>query len=374
MKITNLIIGAGPAGLAVAGRMRKQGIDFEMIEQTDKIAYAWHQHYERLHLHTVKQLSNLPHLDFPEHYPLYVPRAQVVEYMESYAKTFDIQPHFNQEVISISKTDSGDWAVKTKSNNNYITKNVIIATGMNRRIFVPYFEGEENYQGTIIHSRDYKNAEPYRGKKVLVIGMGNTGAEIALDLSENNAQTFIAVRSPLSLVPRDLNGRPVQLTAKKLAKLPFGLGDWLGGFIRKIYFGDLRKYGLESLKIPPVTYLRETGKSPMIDIGTIKAIKAGQIKVLKKIDCFYEKGVKFENGEKIEFDNIILATGYRAKIDDFLERAEEVLDKYHLPCPPIGTGYHQGVFFNGYDNYKLGGALGTIFTDSKTIVDFIKNQ
>ena len=87
---STLIIGAGPAGLAVAGRLRKQGLDFEVVEKTDMIASSWQGHYDRLHLHTVKQFSHLPHLPFPEDYPLYVPRLDLVRHYENYAKTFDI--------------------------------------------------------------------------------------------------------------------------------------------------------------------------------------------------------------------------------------------------------------------------------------------
>ncbi len=371
MQVSNLIIGAGPAGLAVAGRMRKQDIPFEIIEQSNVIASSWHQHYERLCLHTVKQLSNLPHLDFPEDYPLYVPRNQVVEYMQNYAKHFDIQVRFNQSVEFISKNEDDTWTVKTQD-KNYSTKNVIIATGMNRIPNFPTFEGQENFEGTIEHSRFYKNALSHNNKKVLVIGMGNSGAEIALDLSENGAETYLSVRGPISLVPRDLNGRPVQLTALTLAKIPFGLGDKVGNIIRKIYFGDIRKYGLEPIPVPPVIHLRDTGKTPVIDIGTIKAIKEGKIKIKGGIQHFSRDKVHFKDGTEEVINHVVVATGYRAKIEDFLERGTEVLDDYGLPCPPIGRGFHKGIYFNGFDNYKLGGALGTIFNDSETIVEDIK--
>jgi len=353
--------------------MRKRGLDFEMIEQTDKIAYSWHNHYERLCLHTVKQFSNLPHLDFPKDYPLYVPRSQVVEYMENYAAHFDVKPHFNKTVQFISKIDN-KWQVKIKDGESIIAENIIIATGMNRIINLPNLKGQDTFQGTIQHSRFYKNAIPHQNQKVLVVGMGNSGAEIALDLSEQGAETYLSIRSPISLVPRDLNGRPVQVTAKQLAKLPFGLGDWLGGFIRKLYFGDIRKYGLEPLSSPPAVYLKETGKSPTIDIGTIKAIKEGLINVVKDIDYLSEKAVHFKDGTSQEIDHIVLATGYRAKVEEFLERGEEVLDAYRLPHPTIGKNYHEGIYFNGFDNYKLGGALGTIHTDSLTIVEHIQNK
>ena len=367
-KVQNLIIGAGPAGLAVAGRMRQQKIPFELIEQSGKIAYRWHHHYDRLHLHTVKSLSHLPHLPFPKSYPTYVPRLKLIEYYEQYAQHFDIQPIYNTRVETIEKKDS-TWHVTTNTQQSFEADQVVIASGANRVPNVPNWEGQEDYKGTFIHSRAYKNPAEYKGQKVLVIGLGNTGAEIALDLSEQGINTYIAVRSPVSIVPRDVNGRPVQTTARIMAKAPFGIGDWLGTQISKLYIGNLSKYGVPMEKLPPAVVLRDTGKTPVIDIGTAKQIKKGAIKVIGDITSFYEKGVLSKAGEQLEFDAVILATGYRAQLGDFVEKVDMLLDPYGLPKAPIGTGYHKGLYFIGFDNYKLGGLLGTILTDSEVIVD-----
>ncbi|MEE9373002.1 MAG: NAD(P)/FAD-dependent oxidoreductase, partial [Saprospiraceae bacterium] len=260
-----MIIGAGPAGLAMAGRLSIAGIPFKIIEQSDKIAVTWHNHYDRLHLHTVKQLSALPHMDFPENYPTYVPRAKVVEYLNQYAEKFSIKPHFNTQVTQLEKKGS-HWHIATKGGKVFTANNVIISTGVNRNIKVPKWPGKSQFEGNITHSRYYKNPSFYKNKKVLVVGMGNTGAEVAFDLSEHHVNTHISVRGEIGLVPRDINGRPIQLTAKKLEKLPFGLGDWIGTQMRKIIFGNLSKYGLKVSKMHPVAQLKQTGKTPVIDI------------------------------------------------------------------------------------------------------------
>lgn len=363
----NLIIGAGPAGLAVAGRLRKAGQDFSILEQSDKIAWSWHNHYDRLCLHTVKQLSHLPHLPFAEDYPLYVPREDLIRYYEDYAKHFDIVPAFGEAVSSVQKTEQG-WEVHTQSGKVWLSPNVIFATGVNRIPNVPSFTGQDAFQGDIIHSRDYRKPDPYQGKKVLIIGMGNTGAELALDLAEAGVETYLSVRSPITIVPRDVMGNPVQLTAKKLDKLPFGLGDWLGTQIRKIVIGNLQKHGVPLSKVHPVQQLRETGKTPVIDLGTVKQIKSGAIKVRPNIDHFLAHGVKFVNGQEQAIDSVILATGYKARIEEFVKNADKLLDRHQYPKSPIATGEHQGLYFIGFDNYKLGGILGTITTDSEIIV------
>jgi len=366
-----IIIGAGPAGLAIAGRLRRRNIDFQILEATSKIASAWHNHYDRLHLHTVKQWSHLPHFPFPKDYPIYIPRKKLIEYYANYSRKFEINPIFNKQVISIEKNNTF-WQIRTKDAGLYQAEKVIVSTGVNRIPVRPNFEGENLFAGEIIHSKKYKNPIAFKGKKVLVVGMGNTGAEIALDLSEQDIETFLSVRGPVNIVPRDLNGRPVQITAKKLAKLPFGIGQWLSNQIRKIYIGNLDKYGIETPKKSPFKQLHETGKTPVVDIGTVAAIKAGKIKVLPDIIKLSATCAYFSNETEQKIDAIILATGYKPKIEEFIERGLEVLDKFDCPNTPIGSGFHKNMYFLGFDNYKLGGILGILIDESKQIADAVE--
>lgn len=366
-----LIIGAGPAGLAIAGRLRRLNIPFEIIEKSDHVASTWHAHYDRLHLHTVKERSHLPHLPFPEDYPRYVSRQQLVAYYEMYAKAFDIKPHFGEEVISIKKSND-HWRVKTLSGKKWDAQHVVIATGVNRSVNRPLFEGEETFQGRILHSRLYKNADAFHDQKVLVVGMGNTGAEIALDLSEHDIETYLSVRSPVNIVPRDTFAGPTQLTALRLSKLPIGLGDRLGNLLRTLMVGNLSKYGIPTPKLAPAAQLRIFGKTPVIDIGTVAQIKAGKIKVLPGIQHFEKDGVVFTNGEKHPFDTVILATGYHAKLQDFLEPTEDLLDAQGFPKTVIGTAQFDGLYFLGFDNYVAGGILGVIYRDSEKIATQIR--
>ncbi len=370
--IKNIIIGAGPAGLAVAGRMKKAGIEYTLLEKSQTVGNAWRNHYDRLHLHTVKQWSHLPYMPFPDDFPTYVSRKQLVDYLENYAAKFNIKPIFNEEIIFIKK--SGEhWQLNANSGKTYLAENVIIATGLNSRPNVPKWKGQEKFKGDIVHSAFYKNPKPYIGKKTLVVGFGNTGAEVALDLSEHGVETYCVARGEISLVPRDLNGRPVQVTAKQLEKLPFGLGDWLGSQVRKVYFGNVKKYGLKIAKGHPAVLLRKTGKTPLIDIGTIAAIKKGDIKIMPDIEHFTQTGVQFKNGQHVDFESVILATGYRAKIEELIERGQELLDKYNCPKGTTADGYHKGIYFVGFDNYKLGGIIGTIVDDSKSVVEKLRN-
>lgn len=366
-----LIIGAGPAGLAMAGRLRTKGLPFEVVERDEVVGSAWHRHYERLHLHTVKQMSHLPHLPFPDDYPKYVPRELLCDYFQQYAETFDVKPHFGQEVTEISRSEDGQWQVRTAAGQAWTAKHVVVATGVNRVPHRPVFEGQERFGGRLLHSREYKNARPFRGERVLIIGMGNTGAEIALDLAENGAEAFISVRGPVNIVPRDFLGRPTQKTALLLARLPQRLGDAIGNLVRNLTMGDLRRYGLPLSDLPPARQLREQGKTPVIDIGTAQQIRLGKVKILPGIRSIFENGAIFVNGRRYTFDAIILATGYRARVQDFLAETDGLLDEYEAPNCCIGEGRHQGLYFLGFDNYSPGGILGTIYRDSGLIAEHL---
>ncbi|TIT47458.1 MAG: NAD(P)/FAD-dependent oxidoreductase, partial [Mesorhizobium sp.] len=186
------IIGAGPAGLAVAACLRQAGVDFVILEKEQQAVPAWRRHYDRVHLHTTKRYSSLPFVPFPKDYPRYVPRHLVVEYLDAYAKRFDLEPRFGETVRAITREGRG-WRVESTS-GALRAWHVVIASGYNAEPLLPKFAGIDAFKGKTLHSADYRNATPFAGQSVLVVGMGNTGAEIALDLAEGGARPTISVR------------------------------------------------------------------------------------------------------------------------------------------------------------------------------------
>lgn len=360
----NLIIGAGPGGLAVAGCFTRDHLSYMMIEQTQQVAHSWHHHYDRLHLHTVKELSYLPYKPYPSDFPKYISRHQFAEYCDAYAREFQIKPHFGQEASSIRR-EGDHWQVDTTDGNHYRVDRVIIATGFNRKPYSPRWSGMDDYQGTLIHSREYQSGADFRGKKVLVVGMGNTGAEIAADLAEQGAMPSISVRGPVNVLLRDPFGRPVQKTAIMLAKLPNWLGDGIGRLTTAITVGNLEKYGLGKPKMAPSEQLRVLGQTPVIDVGTLPLIKQGKIKVLPEVQAFTTKGVRC-NSEVYGFDAVILATGYRAAIEDFLEDTSGVFDERGVPRG-WKVPQQPGLYFVGYDCYTPGGLLYVIRRDAMKV-------
>ena len=256
-----------------------------------------------------------------------------------------------------------------KGENFY--KKVIIATGVNRVPMSPRFKNEALYKGDIIHSKTYKNPAPFLNKKVLIVGMGNTGAEIALDLCNSNVQTDISIRSKINIVPLEFLGRATQETAFTMSKLPKPIAIALSSLVQKVAIGNLSKFGIDKPDMSPVDQLTKTGKTPVIDLGTVAAIKSGKISIQKDIDSFTPTGVKFVNGKEIDYDAVLLCTGYRAQIADFLENADSTLDENGNPKHCIGREEWKNMYFLGFDLFKIGGILGIINQESEQIVNHL---
>ncbi|WP_460953753.1 flavin-containing monooxygenase [Spirosoma litoris] len=368
---TTLIIGAGPAGLAMAGRLAQLGLPFTVLEASDHIGFSWRNHYDRLHLHTVKEYSALPHLPFPASYPTYVPRLQFVEYLEQYAEHFNIRPKFNQKVSSIHRNQDGQWQVQTET-DLFTAERVIVATGYNRVPNAPELPGQPNFRGIIWHSYEYRNGAPFRNENVLVVGMGNTGAELALDLLENGAKPFISVRSPINIIRREVFGRPAQPIAILLSKLPNWLCDYLSKLTQRASVGDVSVYGLGKPKHSP-TYDNRRGKTPVIDVGTIDQIKAGAITVVPAIERINAKTITFSDGRELPFDAIILATGYRTGLSTFLGdtlSAQLLNDRGYPKKLWFDEAPFQGLYFLGF-SVPVTGVLNLLTRDSERIVDHI---
>ncbi|WP_375443954.1 flavin-containing monooxygenase [uncultured Fibrella sp.] len=368
--MNTLIIGAGPAGLAVAGRLAKLGQPFTLLEATDDVGAAWRKHYDRLCLHTVKEESALPHLPYPADYPTYVSRDQLVTYLEQYIAHFSIKPLFNQFVRTVERSPAGHWLAKTKT-HTFEADNLVVCTGYNRVPYQPDVPGLSGFRGIVLHSREYRTGATFKGQRVLVVGMGNTGAELALDLQEQGAFPTISVRGPVNIVKRDTFGRPAQPSAIKLSKLPNWFYDFAARMSQKLTVGDLSQYGLITPPYPSSYQIRVLGKIPVIDLGTVDQIKAGTIAVRPGIEQVNPDSVTFTDGREDPFDAIVLATGYRTGLSDILapDLSQRILNEKGYPRGLWDTNPAlQGLYFLGFA-LPLTGILRGIRLDSERIVE-----
>jgi cation diffusion facilitator CzcD-associated flavoprotein CzcO len=367
-----LIVGAGPAGLAAAACLRQRGVEAVVLEAAPVLGNAWRHHYDRLCLHTVKQQSHLPGMPFAKALPRYPSRADVVAYLEAYATHFGIVPRTGEAVRSVRVAPDGVGFVVESARGTHRARAVVLATGLNRVANPERLPGQERFGGAIVHSAGYRNGDAFAGRRVLVVGAGNSGAEIALDLAERGAQPTIAVRTPINVVPRDFLGMPTQLTSIRIRKLPLALGDRIGRLVARLAFGNLARYGLARPELGPLSAIKLRRRVPLIDVGTIAAIKRGEIAVKPGVERFTETGAVFADGSAADFDAVVLATGFRPALAELVP-VPGVLDDEGYPRDWQGGGACPGLFFVGY-HQPATGLLRQIAIDAEAVAAAIEGD
>ncbi|XP_023005009.1 probable indole-3-pyruvate monooxygenase YUCCA8 [Cucurbita maxima] len=362
-----VIVGAGPSGLATAACLREQGVPFVVLERAECIASLWQKRtYDRLKLHLPKQFCQLPKLPFPEDFPEYPTKRQFIEYLESYAKHFEINPQFNECVQSARYDEtSGLWRVKTVSTAGstrneieYICRWLVVATGENAERVMPEIEGLNEFCGGVSHACEYKSGEKFSGKKVLVVGCGNSGMEVSLDLCNHNASPSMVVRSSVHVLPKEVLGKSTfELAVMMMKWLPLWLVDKLLLILAWLVLGNIEKYGLKRPSMGPLELKNETGKTPVLDLGALAKIKSGDIKVIPGIKRFTRNQVELVNGQKLDVDSVVLATGYRSNVPSWLQEGE-LFSKNGFPkaASPHGWKGNAGLYAVGFSRRGLSGA------------------
>ncbi|KAJ0779637.1 putative indole-3-pyruvate monooxygenase [Helianthus annuus] len=380
-----VIVGAGPSGLAVSACLREQDVPFVVIERSDCIASLWQKHtYNRLKLHLPKKFCQLPRLPFPEEYPEYPTKKQFIAYLENYAQKFDIKPHFNEcvqsakydeacqlwRVVTVSTTES------TRSETEYICQMLVVATGENAEGVVPEIDGLQDFSGEVVHAKDYKSGENYTGKKVLVVGCGNSGMELSLDLSNHNAKPSIVVRSSVHILPREIMGKSTFDLAMILMKwLPLWLVDKLLLILTWFILGNTHKYGIKRPSIGPLELKNRHGKTPVLDIGALQKIRSGDITVVPGVKRFKRNSVELVDGETVDIDSVVLATGYRSNVPFWLQESE-FFAKNGFPKTPFPNGWKgkNGLYASGFTRRGLAGVSADAIKISQDIAQVWKQD
>ena len=340
-----IVVGAGPAGLACAATMRGAGLNVAVFEKAGNVGSAWRRHYDRLHLHTDRNHSSLPGMAMPKSYPLYPSREQVVSYLEAYAARLDIKPAFSTEVMCLRR-DGAQWRADT-AGESVSAAVAVVATGMASTPYRPSWPGSETYRGATVHSSEYRNPAPYLGKRVLVVGFGNSGGEIALDLAEAGVDVALAVRGPVQILPRDLLGMPILTWALLYQHLPARLVDIINAPILRLALGSFERLGLRRAAKGPRQMIDEDGRVPMIDVGTLGRIRDGSIKIRGGIERLTNESVVFDNGTSEDFDAIVLATGFRPDLRRLIPDVNGVFDAHGRPRVTGRATDVPGLYFCG---------------------------
>ena len=347
---TVIVVGAGASGLSAAAALKRKGVDVVLLEQHQRIGETWARRYDRLHLHTPRAFSGLAHFGIPWRYPRYLSRDQFVEYLNEYAKHFELRVVSPTTVRNISKDPVGKWKIST-NNGDWRSRAVVVATGQYSQPVFPKWAGAEGYKGELIHASKYSKPAPYAGKRVLVVGPGNTGSEIAMELAEKGAGfVALSIRTPPPIVPRDPFGMPIAQTGILLSMLPTFIADRMARLTSRLVLGDLTRHGIPRAAWAPFSSKRV----PLIDVGIVSAIKKGIVKVRPALERLSENGAVFADGSAEPFDAIIAATGYSTGLDQLLD-SNEALNALGEPADIAGEPTASpGLFFVGYTHSLRG--------------------
>jgi cation diffusion facilitator CzcD-associated flavoprotein CzcO len=347
-----IVVGGGASGLSAAAALARRGIEAVVLEQDAVIGGSWARRYDRLRLHTIRGLSGLAHFPIPRRYPTYLSRDDVVRYLDEYARRSGARVVTGVGVRRIRRQDAShlEWIVET-TGGEWHGRIVVIATGQYRKPILPAWPGREAYGGRLSHSAEYSNPSTYRDQRVLVVGAGNSGAEIATDLAGNGAAyVAVSIRTPPSIVPRDPFGMPVQRTSIVLSALPAALADRIGWATARLTLGRLARYGLPDGAFAPYS----TRRIPLIDTGFVAALKAGRLTVRPALERLTADGAVFADGSREPFDAIVAATGFMTGLESLLD-VPGVLDDRGEPRGASGEPTAQpGLYFVGFTHSLRG--------------------
>jgi putative flavoprotein involved in K+ transport len=369
------VIGAGPGGLAAAHALRERGIRAVVLEKADQVGVSWRGHYDRLHLHTTRRLSALPGLAMPRRFGRWVSRDDVVRYLEKYAEHHELEIVTGVEVHRVERTEDGTgWLLHASGGRQLTGSAVVVATGFNHTPRVPDWPGLSEYDGEFLHAGAYRNAEPYTGRDVLVVGIGNTGAEIAVDLVEGGAaRVRLAVRTAPHILRRSTLGWAAQYTGVLVRRLPVRLVDRLARPATRMSTPDLTAHGLPRPDTGLYSRVRQ-GAIPVQDVGLVDAVRTGKVEIVAAVEGFEDGKVALADGSRIAPDAVIAATGYVRALEGLVGHLG-VLDERGRPVVHGGRAPQKapGLYFTGYTN-PISGMLRELALDARKIAKSLARE
>jgi len=358
-----VVVGAGPAGLAAAAMLRRAGVEAIVLER-DHVGATWRRHYRSLHLHTVRSLSSLPGADLPRSCGRWVAGTDFLAYLERYAEGERLDIRAGVEARRVDA--DGDGFVITTATEPIAAAAVVIATGYNAEPVLPAWAGANGSAPPIVHSSAYRDAAPSRGQAVLVVGAGNSGSDIALDLANGGArEVWLSTRSAPGVVPRQALGLPAQVAAIALSRAPRPLADGIARLERRLFIGDLSAWGLPASGDGVFTRHARRSVLPILDHGFARAVKAGAVAVVPAVEAVEGEEVVLEGGRRLRPDTVVAATGYRPALAPLVGHLG-ALGPGGLPLRHGGAVALPNLHFTGFRN-PITGALRELRFESAAI-------
>ncbi len=316
------IIGAGSSGIAACQVLSTRGIAFDCFEKGSRVGGNWRYEndngmssaYRSLHINTSRRVMAFKTLPMPDHFPDYPDHFQMAAYFDEFVERFGLgdKISFRTEVTSVEPVD-GEWEVTVegpdgeRATNRY--RAVLVANGhhWDPRWPEPLFPGAEEFGGEQIHVHHYREPDVLRGKRVLVLGIGNSATDVAVESSRIADATFLSMRRGAYVLPKYLNGKPIDETATPLiSRLPMSVQRFFSMRMLEMAVGDMTSYGLPQ----PDHKLFEA--HPTVSSELLPRLGHGDIEVKPNIDRFTgDRTVRFADGSEEEIDLVIYCTGYK---------------------------------------------------------------
>jgi cation diffusion facilitator CzcD-associated flavoprotein CzcO len=353
------LIGAGPCGLAMIRCLKKAGIPFQAFEFHSDVGGIWNQEnpmstmYDSAHLISSKKMTEYKEFPFDDTIPDFPSQRVLKNYFKDFAKHFDLYSsiRFNSEIIKIDRNSDGTWKVlyrdrlsKEEFNEDY--KGVILATGLFNKgnENYPKWEGIDQFKGSIIHSSDYRSNDVFANKDVLIVGCGNSAADIAIDAIHRAKSVDMSVRRGYYFVPKYIFGKPMDTINSTFQKIiPGKIKRQIDKRILNWFAGDPVRFGFPK----PEYDLFES--HPVINSYLLQHLGHGDIKIVKDISHLDQNKVYFKDGSSKHYDVILTATGYHIKFP--------YIDKKYLNWNKACPDLHLNVFSPEYDNLFVLGMI-----------------
>ncbi|MGW5238384.1 flavin-containing monooxygenase [Monashia sp. NPDC004114] len=363
------LIGGGPAGLATAAAMKRRGLRGVVLDKGTTIGSSWTGHYDRLHLHTPRELSGLPGLPIPKEMGRWVARDDVVRYLELYAAHHDLDVRLGSEVRRVDSGPGGrGWTLTLADGSRVEAPYTVVATGFNHTPREPEVPGLQSYSRDVILARHYRNGASLAGKDVLVVGTGNTGTELAVDLVEHGASRVrLAVRTVPHILRRSAGPYAAQYTGIAVRRLPVPLVDRAAALMERATMPDLTAYGMPRPDTGLLSRVVNDNAIPVQDVGIVAAIRSGTVEPVAALEAFDGDEVLLADGTRISPDAVVLATGYSQGLGPLVGHLG-VLDPLGRPVVTGGRTARgaEGLWYTGFTN-PISGMLREIAIDAKKI-------
>ncbi len=369
------IIGAGAAGLCAARHLLARGVEVVVYELGTCIGGLWvfdndngiAPAYASLHLNSEAKVTAYRDFPFPQDGPLYPDHRQVRRYLESYAETFGVKPHirFNAKVTDIAALAGDRWRVTLADGGGGDFDAVVVGSGHQGSPSHPGWR--KDFTGEYLHSHSYRIPEPFRGKRVLVVGMGNSAVDIASDICVVTESTTIAARSPVLVMPRMLFGVPTSRVLGKLEKnwMPWSVRRTIREILTQIVHGKMEQWGFTTPK---------SRTHPTSHPCLMSHFVWDRIKAKPGIESVKGQEVCFVDGSKQTFDTVIAGTGYNVDLP-FLAPELRPLDGHRLELfLRVVHPTRRNLFFMGLFNVAGGGNIRMMDDQAEWITDLVTGE